>query len=78
MGASVTENDHSDTNGSVFTWGQKYLSSILAQTTVEWKVLIGSFDYPTLLTLRQRVQRIGVHTYRQLTPIVAMGQFLQH
>ncbi len=54
MGASVTENDHSDTNGSVFTRGQKYLSSILARMTVEWKVLIGSFDYPTLLTLRQR------------------------
>ncbi len=26
--------------------------------TVEWKVLIGSFDYPTLLTLRQRSARV--------------------
>ncbi len=38
----------------VFTRGQNHPSSVLAQMTVEWKVLIGSFDYPTLLTLRQR------------------------
>ncbi len=44
---------HFDTNGWLLTRGQKHPSSILAWTTVEWKVLIGSFDYPTLLTLRQ-------------------------
>ena len=38
----------------LFTRGQNHPSSVLARTTVEWKVLIGSFDYPTLLTLRQR------------------------
>ncbi len=38
----------------VFTRGQNHPSSVLARTTIEWKVLIGSFDYPTLLTLRQR------------------------
>ncbi len=51
---------HSDTNGWVLTWGQNHPSSILARTTIEWKVLIGSFDYPTLLTLRHRC----VHTMR--------------
>ncbi len=45
---------HSDTNGWVLTWGRKHPLSVLARMTVEWKVLIGTFDYPTLLTLRQR------------------------
>ncbi len=45
---------HSDTNGWLLTRGQNHPSSVLARTTVEWKVLIGSFDYPTLLTLRHR------------------------
>ena len=36
-----------------FTRGQNHPSSVLARTTVEWK--LGSFDYPTLLTLRQRL-----------------------
>ncbi len=31
---------HSDTNGWVLTRGQKHPSSVLARTTVEWKVLI--------------------------------------
>ncbi len=32
--------------------------------TVEWKVLIGSFDYPTLLTLRQRYRLHSVGAAR--------------
>ena len=44
----------SDTNGWVLTRGQKHPLSVLARTTVEWKLLIGTFDYPTLLTLRHR------------------------
>ncbi len=42
----------------VFTRGQNHPSSVLARTTIEWKVLIGSFDYPTLLTLRQRLVQL--------------------
>ncbi len=46
---------YSDTNGWVLTWGQNHPSSVLARTTIEWKLLIGSFDYPTLLTLWHRI-----------------------
>lgn len=42
---------YSDTNGLVLTWGQKHLSSVLVQMTIDWKMLIGSFDYSVLLTL---------------------------
>ncbi len=45
----------------VFTQGQNHPSSILARMTIEWKVLIGSFDYPTLLTLRHRFHVVHIH-----------------